>query len=449
MLRVYGLLFLLAIAFAACGPAVLSPAAAPTEIPPPPAGVLSVEPSAGLGPISPYFLGSNYGPWVAVPADMLEEAYAAGVKAIRFPGGAWGDQNNLKPYQIDAFMDFCRKMGAIPTISVRLREGDPQAAAGLVRYANIEKQYGVVYWSIGNEPTLFADELRAKGVEDYDTVRYNREWRAMALAMREVDAGIKLMGPEIHQFNYDANFNPKDSSGRDWMIEFLKANGDLVDVVAFHRYPLPKSYSDPAGSIEDLRQNSQEWEKTIRYLRGLIGEHTGRDIPIAVTEVNSHWTKSIGGEATPDSHYNAVWLADMLGRLMRQGVFMVNHWMLSSQGGQGGWGLIGRGELRPSYYVYRLYNMFGNRMVHAASGVEDVEIFAASREDGALTLMIVNRGDAEAQGRLHVQGKAPSQAELWLLDPDHHGEDMGVIAFPEDGALRLPGQSVSLLVLVP
>ncbi|MFZ0548643.1 MAG: hypothetical protein WAM60_24550, partial [Candidatus Promineifilaceae bacterium] len=351
-----------------------TPTTEPTPVPPAASGELVVEPGRQVGTLSPYFFGSNYGPWIAVPVDMLPAAFDSHVEAIRFPGGAWGDRNDLKSYHIDSFISFTEQVGAIPTISVRLRQGTPEQAADLVHYVNVEKEYGVEYWSIGNEPTLFAAELKALGVaDDYDTEQFNREWREFALAMKEVDPTIKLLGPEIHQFTYNADANPKDSSGRDWMIEFLKANGDLVDVVTFHRYPFP-SGNKPDVSIEDLRQQSKEWDQTIPYLRGLIEEYTGRDIPIAITEVNTHYNPAVGGKATPDSHYNAIWVAEMFGRLMYQDVFMVNHWMLTSSGGHGGWGIIGRGELRPSYYVFQLYAKFGTELVYTDSGVEDVSV---------------------------------------------------------------------------
>lgn len=444
-----GILCLLAcLVFAACDKTPTQPAPTPTPIPAPAPGTLQIVPSAELGAVSPYFLGSNYGPWVAVPVDMLPAAYASGVKAIRFPGGAWGDRNDLKPYQIDYFMDFCHQVGAIPTISVRLREGTSQQAADLVRYVNIEKHYGVTYWSIGNEPTLFAAELQTLGkADDYDTEQYNREWREFAQAMKEVDPDIKLLGPEVHQFTYDDNLNPKDSSGRDWMREFLKANGDLVDVVTFHRYPFPKNSANPNVTIADLRQQTQEWDKTVPYLRGLITDITGRNIPIAVTEVNTHYNQAVGGEATPDSHYNAIWLAETLGRLMRQDVFMVNHWMLTSQGGQGGWGLIGRGELRPSYYVYQMYSRFGTELVHAASGVEDVSVYAARRNDGMLTLLVINLADIEKQVTLQMEGELPAQADLWQLDEAHRPEAASTFFFPNNGTFSLPPQSVSLFIV--
>ena len=444
------LLVLLWLAIAACGSPALRPASTPAVIPTPSPGTLAVDPAISQGTVSPYLLGSNYGPWIAVPADMLAAAFASGVQAIRFPGGAWGDRNDLKPYHIDPFIDFCRQVGAIPTISVRLREGTPQQAADLVRYVNIENEYGVVYWSIGNEPTLFAAELQTLGLaNDYDTEQFNTEWREFALAMKAVDPDIKLLGPEIHQFNYDDNFNPKDSAGRDWMTEFLKANGDLVDVITFHRYPFPTSRDNPNVTIEELRQHTQEWEKSMVHLRGLIKENTGRDIPIAVTEVNTHWNNAVGGEATPDSHYNAIWLAEMLGQLMRQDVFMVNHWMLTSHGGYGGWGLIGRGEVRPSYYVYQLYSRFGADLVYAGSGVEDVSVYAAWRDDGALTLLIVNLADTEKQATLQVEGTVPAPAELWRLDPQQLPEAASDFTVPPDGVLSLPAHSVSLLISNP
>jgi hypothetical protein len=440
-------LFLLCSLLVACRSPVAVPAATATAIPPAAAGTLVVDPARIVGQVSPTLLGTNYGPWTAVPASMLPEADDSRVKAIRFPGGEWGDHNDLRPYQIDAFIDFTLRLEAMPVIATRLYEGTPEQAAELVRYTNLEMGYGVEYWIIGNEPTLYAAALQARGqAEDYDTEQFNREWRAMALAMREVDPDIKLLGPELHQFNDDHDSNPKDSADRDWMVEFLKANGDLVDVVTFHRYPFPRGQSDVV-TVDDLRRHTGEWERTIPYLRGLIAEHTGRDLPIAVTEVNTHWNAAIGGEATPDSHYNAIWVAEMFGRLMRQDVFMVNHWLLA--GAHGGWALMSRGEIRPSYYVYRLFSSFGTDLVHADSGVADVSVYAAGRGDGALTLLIVNLADDEQQVALQVVGHLPAQAELWRLDPQQNPEAPTDVTLGENEPLTLPAQSISLYVLSP
>ena len=92
--------------------------------------------------------------------------------------------------------------------------------------------------------------------------------------------------------------------------------------------------------MDELRRNAQEWDRIIIHARELIHEHTGRDLPIAVTEFNSAYDKSFGGETTPDSHFNAIWMADVLGRLIRNGVFMANQWYLTAKPGYGGLGLI-------------------------------------------------------------------------------------------------------------
>jgi len=413
-----------------------------TTIPPTPIlGVLYVDPNMELGKVSPYLLGTNYGPWVAVPFDMLEAAYNSKVKAIRFPGGAWGDRNDLKPYHIDPFIAFCQQLGAIPTISVNLRDGTPEEAAELVKYVNIEKKYGVVYWAIGNEPTLFAREKD----DGYDTVRFNADWRKFADAMKAVDPSIKLIGPDIHQYSATPDARPKDDNGLDWMDEFLKANGDQIEVVTFHRYPY-----GTVPTKDDLRQDAQGWDDIVMALRERIHELTGRDIPIAITEVSTNYNPAVGGETTPDSHFNAIWLADVVGQMARENVFMFNHCMLASSGGaQGGWGMITRGGLRPSYYVYQMYSMFGSQMVYSASGVENVDIYAAKREDGSLTVMVVNLNDDSQTVPLQWNGQTPSSAQLFLFDPEHNAQDMGSFTFPADGTLTLPGQSLSLYVIAP
>jgi alpha-L-arabinofuranosidase len=401
---------------------------------------LFVDPATDLGPISRYIYGSNYGPWTAFPFNMMDAAFNSHVTVLRWPGGAWGDSNDIQTVQLDTFMGILKQMDAIPTISVRLLNGTPEAAAALVRYANVEKGYKIHYWSIGNEPNLFEAFIK----QSYDTGRFNQEWRAIALAMKAVDPSIALLGPELSQFTSDPSYNPKDHAGRDWMTEFLKVNGDLTDIVTIHRYPFPNNGSGIPASIDELRANSAEWDKTIPYLRNLIHEFAGRDIPIGVTEVSSYWSSQTGGKTTPDSFYNAIWYADVLGRLIKQQTFMVNVWVFANR--DGGHGLIFGSELRPTYYVFQMYNHFGSQQVYAASGIPNVTIYAAKREDGALTLMVINLSDTEQKVPLQVQGVTLTKAGAWLFDATHNAEDAGSTDL-SGGALKLPAQSITLFEL--
>ncbi|MGD1993437.1 MAG: hypothetical protein PVI59_09610 [Anaerolineae bacterium] len=410
----------------------------PTPVPTPVPGTLTLDAGQRLGAISPFVYGTNYGPWSVVPFDLQPQAEAAGITFLRFPGGNWGDQHNLRPFHIDPFIELAQQMGAEPSISVRLEGGTAEAAAEIVRYVNVEQDYGVRYWSIGNEPSLY---------DEYDVERYNTEWRAFAEAMRAVDPDILLVGPDIHQYSTSFATDPKDSAGNDWLREFLVANGDLVDVVSIHRYPFPASMSDAATTIDDLRANSREWDEIIPHLRDVIHEATGRDLPVAVTEVNTHWSSAVGGEATPDSFYAAIWWGDVLGRLIRQRVEIVAHFTLHSNNSIGGWGLLGRSEIRPAYHVYQLYQRFGSELVYASSDEADLSIYAALRDDGALTLVAINLGPEERTYPLRVEGFATNEAQIWRLDALHAAEQIGAQIL--DGEITLPGQSMTLYLLEP
>lgn len=409
--------------------------AVPTALP----GSFFVDAAQDLGPISPLVYGTNYGPWLFVPLQMQDAAKAAGLTLIRFPGGNWGDLNDVEEWQIDQFFAFTRQMSTDPAhplqpfIHVRLHDSTPEKAAELVRLVNITKGYGVRYWGIGNEPNYFEE----------NTETYNQHWRQWAEAMRAVDPTILLVGPETDRFHPDPTLWPKDAAGRDWLIEFLKANGDLVDIVAVHRYPFPKNSSDGAPKIEDLRQSTKEWDEVIINLRGLVHEYTGRDLPVALTEVNSSWASNSGSEGSMDSHYNAIWWADSLGRLIRQNTYMVAQFCIIGE-----LGLMGKYKVYPIYYVYQLYQRFGSERIYASSDQPDLSIYAARRADGALTLMVINLGLEETTYPLELAGFVPSgDAEVWRLDLEHNAEALGSLPLASGTQLSLPAQSVTLYVI--
>jgi hypothetical protein len=264
--------------------------------------------------------------------------------------------------------------------------------------------------------------------------------------MRAVDPGILLVGPEIHQWTGGPS-DPRDSAGRDWLVEFLKANGDLVDVVAVHRYPFPNNAGQTAASLPELLTDAATWDDLASNLRQTVFEVTGKDLPIAITEANSHWSRSIQGEATPDSFANAIWWADVLGRLIGQQVAMVNYFSLAS-GDDVGHGLLSRSEGRPTYYVYKLYQQLGDQLLASSSPDDNVSILAARRAGGALTLMLVNRGQQEARLPLKLEGFTPAgPAQVWRLDADHPAEQLDDAALADGALLALPPLSATLFVI--
>lgn len=413
-------------------------AVAPTADPPP--GVW-VDTDGDRRPISPLVFGTNYGPWMAVPVDNLDNFAESGLNFLRFPGGRWGDSNDLRDYQIRQLMTHAEQLDGDVTISARLLGGTPEQAADLVEMVNVEMGHDVRYWSIGNEPSLYQTFQEAT---EWDTAHYNEQWRRFADAMLAVDPDIELLGPNTHQFRADPALNPTDDGGLDWMQEFLRANGDLIDVVTFHRYPFPTSLENPIPPTEELRDNPEEWDEIIPAIRELVRAETGRDLPIGVMEVNSSWSDGAGSDTTPDSHLSAIWWADVLARLIRHDVEMVTHFALNSN--RSGWALLTRNEVRPAYFVYRLYDHLGETQLDATSDERYVTVVAADRDDGALTVLLVNRAAEATTVPFQVDDRTDLAVdEVWRFDAEHDAELLGSTEL--DGSITLPAESATVLVI--
>lgn len=391
-----------------------------------------IDASAVISDISPLAFGANFGPLNAVPIDLIEEAQESSINYLRFPGGRVGDLGDVTPSQIDMYMTVCRMLGCTPAISARLEGGTPEKAADMVRYVNIEKGYDVRYWSVGNEADLF---------DDYTAERAAAEWRPIAEAMLEVDPDIIFVGPDTSQFTGEAH---EAQRAHEFLREFLRQNGDMIDIVSVHRYP----FGDPAATVEGLRTDAKRWATLTANLHAIAKEELGRDVPVAITEVNSHWSSVIGGEATPDSHAHALWWADVFGQIAGGDIEIVGYFNFQSSDRLGGHGLLGRYEVRPVYYAYQLYSQFGTQVVNAAHD-GDVRVYAALREDGALTVILINWAETHSSVTLDISGFEPTStdAEITAYDATMDGLAISTAAIAPDTTLILTPLSINLIVI--
>ncbi len=418
------------------------PTALPTFTPGPTSepGVLVVDAAQLLGDVNPLVYGSNAGPWQTITKADKTLIQEAGFTILRFPGGNYVDENAPSFSALDEFIAMCREVGAEPMVEVKLVNSTAKAAADMVTYANITKGYGVKYWSIGNEPSLYWGQ---RGIDGYDTDTFNAQWREFALAMKAIDPSIQLLGPETHQYTGQPGDAIVDLHYKDWMREFLVVNGDLVDIVSFHRYPFGNF--DPFEG--ELLRSSEEWDKIIPNLRALILATTGKDLPIAVTEVNSNWSNRSLKETTPDTLVNAIWWADAMGRMIEQKVSIVNQFALD---GNGGWALLSTKTPRPSYYVYLLYRNFGDQLIFSSSGIAGVSIFSSLRSDGNLALILVNRNTEAVQVPLELRhfAAAPT-SQILLLDAGHSAESIASLVFANSTTINLPALSALSITIPP
>ena len=190
-----------------------------------------------------------------------------------------------------------------------------------------------------------------------------------------------------------------------------------------------------------------QWTQIVRSLRDVIRAETGRDLPVAITEMNSHWSQAVSGEATPDSHLSAIWLGDVLGRLVMEKVDIMTQFLLVS-GSESGFGLLERYGPRPAYFTYQMYKHFGDQLHFAATDDPLVTVYAAGREDGALTVLLINLKDEEVTKPLRIAGLADgTAAEVIRFDREHNAEPDGTLTVGAAAEVTLPPESMTLLVI--
>jgi len=135
-----------------------------------------------------------------------------------------------------------------------------------------------------------------------------------------------------------------------------------------------------------------------------------------------------------------------LGRLIHQRVDIVAQFALQSASNNGGWGIFSRVEPRPSYFVYQMYRQFGGQLIYSTSGVPDVSIYCAIREDGKLTVLIINLKSDQIEVPLSWEGRSQAHTEYWLFDVSHQATQMDPFEMNNGGSVILPPESISLFI---
>jgi hypothetical protein len=180
----------------------------------------------------------NYWMWAPSYGDHISgtEAQIAplGFELMRI-GGYDNDANSPDPFdeaQVDKAIVYARAIGAEQLLQVPLlgdAHGMPSTAdtaAAMVSYANVTKKYGIKYFSIGNEPDLYArqgslTDMNAPAIVGYVPENYCASVRAYVTAMKSVDPSISIVGPDL-AYQYTASAN--------WLSPVLRGCGELFDI---------------------------------------------------------------------------------------------------------------------------------------------------------------------------------------------------------------------------
>lgn len=330
------------------------------------AGMLDLKQSS---PVSPYLMGTNVFPirdtasldtpfsgFMNFTPLMKSDLLNARFQLLRYPGGEWGEQHILSYDQLNDFSKLLNSTRSEGMLQVHITgpvNGTPQNFANLQQRANLagnwvdymnnpksnirtgarakDAFHQVKFWVVGNEPdqktAIDPDTQKPFTVKDYV-----QTFIAYSLAMHQNNPSIQVFGPEISQF-YGVGAGPRDANGQLWMEQFLQGIGSyeqahaaelaaknihLLDGVSFHRY----QFIDASQSPGMLAGSSNEWNYNIPQLRQVIKRYVGRDLPIAVTEINTNPSAGATNNSAKDPSRGqaALWWADTLGTLMNQQV---------------------------------------------------------------------------------------------------------------------------------
>jgi hypothetical protein len=419
-------------------------------------------------PISPYLFGVNVFPETGT--DSVDAIYTgfmyygpevvnglknAGVKLLRFPGGSWGEdqplQNHILSYkQLYDFSTLLYQVGADGMVQTRLSSpiikngqlaslkdranlagrwvdfmSNPHSDLRTGFFAN-KQIHPIKFWSVGNEP----DKLINPDTGSTFTVAdYVKAFIAYSIDMHTNNPTIKVFGPEISQF-YGVGVGPYDSMGTPWMEGFLKgvaayekANQqelkklgfNLLDGVSFHRY----QFTDARTSPYLLMTSPQEWNYLLPSLRQLIRQTMGRDLPVAITEINTNPNALV-----PTRGQAALWWADTLGTLLNQQADYVAYF--SAEGVQAPYPLFNADASYSQTAMYRTMELFSHlqhNLIPLQIQHDPVSVYA-TQDDAhqTVSLLFINKSGANQYAEVSPQN------QIFGFSP-WHTQDISIAAY--------------------
>jgi len=410
-----------------------SPAAAATGV-----GV-TVNATTGLGAVPANGVGLN----TAVYDGNMNDAAApglikaAGIDALRYPGGSYSDiynwQTNVAQGGYDApntsfadFMGTAKAAGAHPIITTNYGTGTPALAAAWVQNADVTNNYGIQYWEVGNEVygngTYGANWEADSHCTDASgnpipsgsspSQTYNCGPSVYARNLLSYISAMKAVTPSIHVCAvlttpgfWPDNVTNATTSPLSWNQTVLTALGSKTDCVIVHYYP---AYS--GMTTAQALATTTDISGVVSTLKSEITQYAGvnpANVPIVVTETND----SIANDTQP----GALFAADMYMSWMENGVTNVDWWdqhngpgtpsIIDGAQDYGDYGMFssganGSGVTEPPvdtpfapYYGLQMLTKLaapGDQMVGSSSGNSLVRVHAVRRADGSLSVLIDN-----------------------------------------------------------
>jgi alpha-N-arabinofuranosidase len=403
--------------------------------------------------------------WSVPPFDRPRPALACGPRRGREELLIDPDTNEWKVRRLDFddFMGLCHRVGAEPTLVVCYdalftpgctvtKERLIETAVAWVRYANIERKYGVKYWEIGNEAYIDAT------VSPHD---YVRDFLEFAAAMKQVDPSIKV----------GANGPPRaEGSGRHeptkdtpWWKIIYEAAADQIDFVPIHVYSCwewgsYEAYRDHGpGYPEAHRDAISPLEAARKWASPAFADR----LRLTVTETNAADWSPEGWPKVNDLGHGLV-VFDIFGTLLEipqvdMAQLWNTRWVTHDPETPSLWDAVDDdNRLQPTGKALAIWSQFLNDRMVRITEADRLRTFASYSPDSAcLSLFLMNKDVSARQVSVALQGyPAPTSAQQWLWSgkgpDDFHPVWSGPDTISVSGdkvELTLPPDSLSVVDL--
>lgn len=347
----------------------------------------------------------------------------------------------------DAYINAIREVGAEPVIIVhphaQSNRGNgtwmpsPKEAANMVRHYNVGTSQKVKRWIIGNEP-----DNHGVSVDTYASL-FNQIYDAM----KAVDPTIEIGGPANAYFNTG------------FIQKFLEISGSRVDFIDYHAYGMGGS---TVLSEAQLLAETKKYEDNHNTLKSMLQRTVpsrANDIEIQVGEWNMSWS----GNQRFYTHFNTVWTASALGRMVKAGSLALPYatkngdlgalWEYQTSNSPGGWAI---NDYMPFYHGIAmftgggLFREFGSSMVNATTTLQNVEVYASNN---GKNVVVINKDPAASRtANIALNGYNGSSATVWRKDGSQSPKDLPrqiASAAISNGIMsyELPPYSVTTFVL--
>lgn len=388
------------------------------------AASVSVNATAGLGVIPSGAIGLNTAVYDSYMNDTTIPALvkAAGIDAMRYPGGSYSDIYNWQTNtatggydapgtDFDSFMATANAAGASPIVTVNYGTGTPALAAAWVKDADVTHSYGVTYWEVGNE--VYGNGFYGSGWEqDAHTSKspdtYAANFLQFRSAMKAVDPDIKVCAVlTTPGFWPDGVVGSGDTM--DWNHTVLAAIGSNLDCAIVHYYP---GGSTTAGMLTDPADISGIMTTLHQEIDAYAGS-AASTAKVIVTETNS--------SLDMDTQPGALFAADMYMSWLENGAANLDWWnehngigTVSTVDGSTDFGdqgifsnaSTGSGYSEPAaetpfapYYGIEMLSRLGgpgDEMVGSTSNTALLKVHAVRRSGGGLDLLLDNEDPSNA-----------------------------------------------------